>query len=302
VYQRDTLSLIVDDAAARLSEEELSERLETQLAGLNDLERESFDDVMRTVGSGAQAALPGVVQGASMGAAAGPWGALIGGLAGGAMSLATSNVVQGRPAQPAPPPRPSYTPPPRPSYTPPPSSYSPPPAQLMAQPMAPSIAQPTAMPAPAPVVSQTAAPSPIAAPVGTPNPAGQLLWAINDPRVQQAIAALIAGPLGRQQVPVGQTSAPPAAFLNLLNVLAAQAAERAEAFAEGGQDAYLRDAEGDYAWDVVNPEARARALLVQLQQDARARRPGGDGGSAGAWLLESGLVELDLAADAPFAW
>jgi hypothetical protein len=120
--------------------------------------------------------------------------------------------------------------------------------------------------------------------------------------VQQAIAALVAGPLGRQQVPVGQTSAPPAAFLNLLNVLAAQAAERAEAFAEGGQDAYLRDAEGDYAWDVVNPEARARALLVQLQQDARARRPGGDGGSAGAWLLESGLVELDLAADAPFAW
>ena len=279
MYQRDTLSLIVDDAAARLSEEELSERLETQLAGLNDLERESFDDVMRTVGSGAQAALPGVVQGASMGAAAGPWGALIGGLAGGAMSLATSNVVQGRPAQPAPPPRPSYTPPPRPSYTPPPST-----------------------PAPAPVVPQTAAPSPIAAPVGTPNPAGQLLWAINDPRVQQAIAALVAGPLGRQQVPVGQTSAPPAAFLNLLNVLAAQAAERAEAFAEGGQDAYLRDAEGDYAWDVVNPEARARALLVQLQQDARARRPGGDGGSAGAWLLESGLVELDPAADAPLAW
>ena len=42
MYQRDTLSLIVDDAAARLSEEELSERLETQLAGLNDLERESF--------------------------------------------------------------------------------------------------------------------------------------------------------------------------------------------------------------------------------------------------------------------
>ena len=128
MYQRDTMSLIVDDAAARLSEDELSERLETQLAGLNDLERESFDDVMRTVGSGAQTALPGVVQGASMGAAAGPWGALIGGLAGGAVSLATSQGGQARPAQPAAQPRPQYTPPrpsstPQPSYTPPPPFF-----------------------------------------------------------------------------------------------------------------------------------------------------------------------------------
>ena len=44
------------------------------------------------------AALPGVVQGATTGAAAGPWGALIGGLAGGAVSLATKR----RPAAPPP--------------------------------------------------------------------------------------------------------------------------------------------------------------------------------------------------------
>jgi hypothetical protein len=151
-----------------------------------------------------------------------------------------------------------------------------------------------------PVNAGIAVPAPAA--VGTPNPAGQLLWAMQDPRVQQAIAALVAGPLGRQQLPVGQTTAPPAAFLNLLNVLAGQASERAEAFAEGGQDAYLRDAEGDYAWDVVNPEARARALLVHLQQDARMRRPAGNGAGAGAWLLESGLAELDGPAGATFSW
>jgi hypothetical protein len=115
---------------------------------------------------------------------------------------------------------------------------------------------------------------------------------MQNPRVLQAVASLVAGPLGRQQVPVDQTTAPPAAFLNLLNVLAGQASSRAEAYAEGGQDAYLRDAEGDYAWDVVNPEARARALLGHLQRDARAAAPRGD--AAGAWLLSSGLVELEL--------
>lgn len=114
---------------------------------------------------------------------------------------------------------------------------------------------------------------------------------MRDPRMLQAVASLVAGPVGRQQVPVGGSSAPPAAFLNLLNVLATQAGDRADTYTEVTSDAYLRDAEGEYAWDVVNPEARARALLAHLRQDARPSAPAVD--PAGAWLLESGLVELD---------
>ena len=281
MYSRDALSLVVDDAALRLSPRELNERIESQLAGLSDLERESFDDVLRTVGQGAQTALPGVVQGASMGAAAGPWGALIGGVAGGALSLATSSGAQGR--APSPPPR---------APTPPPTYAPPPPRPAMPQPAAPPpvmTAGPTPRPpAPAPVMPTPPAPSP--AP-DSQNPAAQLLWAMRDPRMLQAVASLVAGPVGRQQVPVGGSSAPPAAFLNLLNVLATQAGDRADTYTEVTSDAYLRDAEGEYAWDVVNPEARARALLAHLRQDARPSAPAVD--PAGAWLLESGLVELD---------
>ncbi|HEX8850607.1 MAG TPA: hypothetical protein VF761_13850 [Gemmatimonadaceae bacterium] len=289
MYSRDALSLVVDDAALRLSPRELNERIESQLAGLSDLERESFDDVLRTVGQGAQTALPGVVQGASMGAAAGPWGALIGGVAGGALSLATSGGAQGR--APSPPPR-APTPPPAPTYTPPP------PRPAMPQPAAPAPPVMTAAPAPTPAPPISASPmsaspaTPAPSPaLDTQNPAAQLLWAMQNPRVLQAVASLVAGPVGRQQVPVGGSSAPPAAFLNLLNVLATQAGNRADTYTEVTSDAYLRDAEGEYAWDVVNPEARARALLAHLRQDARPAAPATD--SAGAWLLESGLVELD---------
>ena len=295
MYSRDALSLVVDDAALRLSPRELNERIESQLAGLSDLERESFDDVLRTVGQGAQTALPGVVQGASMGAAAGPWGALIGGVAGGALSLATSSGAQGR--APSPPPR---------APTPPPTYAPPPPRPVMPQPAAPSPPVMTTAPrppAPAPVMPTPPSPmqaSPIPAAPATPapspapdsqNPAAQLLWAMRDPRMLQAVASLVAGPVGRQQVPVGGSSAPPAAFLNLLNVLATQAGDRADTYTEVTSDAYLRDAEGEYAWDVVNPEARARALLAHLRQDTRPAASTID--PAGAWLLESGLVELD---------
>ena len=301
MYSRDALSLVVDDAALRLSPHELNERIETQLAGVSDLERESFDDVLRTVGQGAQTALPGVVQGASMGAAAGPWGALIGGVAGGALSLATSSGAQGRapapqPRAPTPPPRPMYAPPPAPAAMPQPVATRPVAMPAVPTPVAPTPAAPTP-PAPSPPIAATI--SPVERPVpltpapaaDSPNPAAQLLWVMQNPRVLQAVASLVAGPVGRQQVPVGDSNAPPAAFLNLLNVLATQAGDRAEAYTEVTSDAYLRDAEGEYAWDVVNPEARARALLTHLRQDARPAAPSLD--PAGAWLLESGLVELD---------
>ncbi|MFL5606397.1 MAG: hypothetical protein ACJ8AD_08125 [Gemmatimonadaceae bacterium] len=291
MYSRDTLSLIVDDAAAGLTEHELSERLEEQLAGLSESERESFDDVLRTIGAGAQRALPGVIQGATTGAAAGPWGALIGGVAGGAASLATSGGGQQAAA------RPTRRPPPRAVYTAPSPPIAPSPVASVATP-APATAPP-ATPSPGPASTATSAvPAPSAssaprpsAPAPTTNPAAQLLWAIQNPRVLQAVASLVAGPVGRQAVAVDDTSAARGAFLNMLNVLTSQASEQAEMYAEAGHDEYLRDGEGDYAWDVMNPEARARALLARLRNEERPRDARDD--SAGAWLLRSGLAELD---------
>lgn len=294
MYSRDALSAIVADSTAGLSEQELSEQLEAQLATLTESERESFDDVLRTVGAGAQRALPGVIQGATTGAAAGPWGALIGGLAGGTVSLATSSSGPQAASRPTPAPPPTYTPP---------ATYTPPPQVSAAVPNAPATvptpASPPLSPA-SPSAASTATASPQASPQASPptpisstpaNPAGQLLWAMQHPRVLQAVASLVAGPVGKQEVAVDNTTAARGAFLNMLNVLASQASEQAETYAEAGHDAYLRDSEGDYAWDVVNPEARARALLARLRNEARPRETRDD--SAGAWLLRSGLVELD---------
>lgn len=50
----------------------------------------SLKKAVRSVGKVAKRALPGVIQGATTGAAAGPWGALVGGIAGGALRAATA--------------------------------------------------------------------------------------------------------------------------------------------------------------------------------------------------------------------
>jgi hypothetical protein len=54
---------------------------------LDDAESSSFQRSMRRVGRAGAAALAGVIRGAQTGAVAGPWGAVTGGLAGGASRL-----------------------------------------------------------------------------------------------------------------------------------------------------------------------------------------------------------------------
>jgi hypothetical protein len=214
------------------------------------------------VGGTAQTALPGVMQGASQGAAFGPYGMLVGGAIGGAQSLLGSG---GKRAA-APRPRPARPPAP--------------------------VAAPAPPPA-APAMSPGAPPS-LAAPAGQPlgtNPAAQLLMAVQDPRTLQALAALVAGAAGRQQIPVGQTSVEPTAFLNLLGSLSAQAAAAAPPSGDGTHE-YLRGGDGEYAWDVASPDARAHALLVHLHRAPRTAPSRATASSPGDWLIQSGVAEV----------
>lgn len=243
-----------------LREDVTADELDAALSQLSEAERFAFDKALTSVGGVAQSALPGVMQGASQGAAFGPYGMLVGGAIGGVQSALAAG---GKPPA-APRPRP-----PRPVGG------------------VPSVA--AAPPAPAPAQAP-AGPSPAPQPLGG-NPAAQLLMAVQDPRTIQALAALVAGSAGRSEIPVGQTSAEPTAFVNLLQSLAARTAVTAPATGAESSHAYLRDDEGEYAWDVASPEARAQALLSHMQAGAGARSAHTLGSSPGEWLLESGAAE-----------
>jgi hypothetical protein len=147
---------------------------------------------------------------------------------------------------------------------------------------------------PAPLSMSPGAPpslgAPAAEPLGT-NPAAQLLMAVQDPRTLQALAALVAGAAGRQQIPVGQTSAEPTAFLNLLGSLSARAAVAASPSVDGTHE-YLRGGDGEYAWDVASPDARAQALLVHLHRAPRTAPSRASASSPGDWLIASGVAEV----------
>lgn len=246
-----------------LREDASAEALEYTLSQLSEAERFAFDKALQTVGGAAQTALPGVMQGASQGAALGPYGMLIGGAIGGAQSL-----MGGAGKKPGAAPRPRPVRPPAP----------------VASPASPPTAPVTTPAAPPPVTGSAAQP------LGG-NPAAQLLMAVQDPRTLQALASLVAGAAGRQQIPVGPTTAEPTAFLNLLGSLSAQAAAAAPPSGAATHD-YLRDGDGEYAWDVASPQARAQALFAHLHGASQAASPRATGATPGDWLPESGAAEV----------
>jgi hypothetical protein len=130
-----------------------------------------------------------------------------------------------------------------------------------------------------------------AAPVApSPNaPAAALLRVLQDPKLMQATAALVAGPLGARQLTVDGAATPPAAVLNLLAVLASQAA--AQAPMGEAVDEYLRGPDGELACDAVDPVARARVLQERFTRESPAAGTRGAAASPGQWLVESGLAE-----------
>jgi hypothetical protein len=274
-------SSVLNDRANALSEREREAALEAELVDVGDAEWGSVLSTLGQIARTAPAALPSVIQGAQKGAIAGPGGAVAGAVTG----AVTHYVARG--ARPAP----STT-------TPAPVAAALVAPAPVARPPAPPIA---ALPiAPAPVVAVASTPASTAPALPAPlttsgtSAAARLLRLLQDPRFLQACAALVPGQLGLREIQVNGAAAPPAAFLNLLAVLALEAAQQAPA-PDSPVDGYLRGPDGAYAVDVASPSARARALLERLESGmaapAATSAPGARA-SAEAWLLESGMAEL----------
>jgi hypothetical protein len=104
-------------------------------------------------------------------------------------------------------------------------------------------------------------------PVGSPA-AAQLLQTIADPRLLQALMAMLMGQAGREKIPVGNQLVPTGAFTNLLGVLANQAAAEYNAVAPayGETPSYLQDYAGEAIGDPAVAEHRAELLLELLQE------------------------------------
>lgn len=239
--------------AARLSP------FEADLESLSDAERLSLGQAVRTFQTHVGGAAPAIFKGASAGAAGGPMGMVIGGLAGGATSFASGALRTPRRQR-------RRRHPTGGSQTP-----APPGAAGM------------------PDVRATSAP-----PLGSGNAAAQLLAVMQHPQTLGALASLVTGTQGAHAIPPGQTAAPPPAFLNLIGSLVQRVAARDDAPSTPGapDDQYLRGDDGEYAWDPANPDARADALLAHLLSSPAGGRGAAGSGSAEDWLLESGLAEM----------
>lgn len=199
---------------------------------------ENFWGSLQKVGGAVSKALPGVASGAltgaTTGAALGPYGALGGALIGGALG----GVAQsgGSSQRPATPQAAPQTP-----------------ATPAQQPQTVSPGQPAAAPVPA---------------------AAQLLQAMFQPEVLQALMAMMMGQAGRRDIPVGGKAVPVGAFTNLLGVLANQAAaEHTAAVPNGGSPGYLSDYAGQPVVDPAVDEQRAQVLYELLREADAGRRP-----------------------------
>jgi hypothetical protein len=101
--------------------------------------------------------------------------------------------------------------------------------------------------------------------------AAQLLKAILDPKVTQAVLGMALGPAGRQNVNVGGAPVPLGAFANLLGQLAERAAAEYHQAGIGeatGIPSYLLDESGEFIGDPADPVQRAEVLLQRLADAA----------------------------------
>jgi hypothetical protein len=97
-------------------------------------------------------------------------------------------------------------------------------------------------------------------------PGQQLAAMLAQPQTWQAALTSLFGPAGRQTLPAGGGQVPVSSVLAGLGTFATRTAEE---LAVGGDEAeaapgYLMDAEGNYAVDPANPDARAEHLLGVL--------------------------------------
>jgi hypothetical protein len=104
-------------------------------------------------------------------------------------------------------------------------------------------------------------------PAGIPQPvpaAGQLLSAMFQPQVQQALMAMLLGQLGTRTVPIGAAQVPVAAIPNMLGALASRAAAQYHESVGPESDAALVAGFSESE----DPQERADELLTLLQQEA----------------------------------
>ncbi len=117
-------------------------------------------------------------------------------------------------------------------------------------------------------ISQLA--GPLASLFGGSSAAGQLASAMQRPELQQALAAMRLGNLGRSSIPVGsaQTAVPTGAFTQLLSQLAGQVAheyaESAATDSEAAEMDFMRDGRNGFHGDPVSVADRAARLWALL--------------------------------------
>ncbi len=195
---------------------------------------ESFWGQVQKIGSTAggylKNAAPGMIQGATTGAALGPWGIVGGALAGGAASIAQQATA-------------------------PKGARGPIPAGGL----------PAGIPGGQAAGHATQLP-PVPPPNGSPA-AGQLLQLLARPEIVQALMSMAMGSAGRPSVRVGDTPVPVGGITNLLGVLANQASAEYHAVTVGestGTPAYLLDRTGEFVCDPTNAAERAGVVLDLL--------------------------------------
>ena len=110
--------------------------------------------------------------------------------------------------------------------------------------------------------------APPAAPSGASPAAGQLLQTIMRPETMQALASMMMGAMGKQNVSVGGTQVPVTAFTNLLGSLAGRTEAEfnaRSAMQESSLPYYLQDFAGEATVDPASSNQRASALYRLLE-------------------------------------
>lgn len=272
-----------------------SERIEQVVQeSLGEVAPENIENFLGTLTQIGQAALP-IVGGAIGTAVGGPIGGALGAAGGQAAATAIGAATQPRPLSPPPAPPPRAAPP----SVPPPRAASPSAPPPQPAPRATSAPR-TRQPAP-PRRSMSVPPSPPAQPVAPA--ATQLISLLLRPEFLQSLASLLFGSAGRNSVSVGGTPVPVSAFLNLLGVLADQAAAEHHSLSTSYSESvpeYLIESTGEFKCDITVPEQRAEVLWEMLQEEANFKSSGQGQGNFADWqtwqiMYDQMLDEYELA-------
>jgi hypothetical protein len=184
----------------------------------------AFSNVGREIVRRGPDILAGAAQGGQAGLVAGPYGALVGA----GLGALTRGLSAGQ-------------------------------APAPARPGAPVAAAPT-VPAPGAVTPPTGVPA------GAATSGQQLAAMFAQPQTWQAALTSLLGAPGRKTLPAGGGQVDVSSILAALGTLATRTAEDLATETDGEENVplYLMDAEGNYAVDPANPDARAERLLSVL--------------------------------------